>query len=95
VLNKVASDSSRKTICPGLDPVTEIVNVSSCAPPSGNQQLGSGFGLDELQMRDPGVVGVCSEAVLLVVGAAENVVSKAEGAKDSGCAINSKGQRVD
>jgi hypothetical protein len=71
-----------------LDPVAEVVDVASFAPPSGDQELRSRFRLDELQVRDSGVVGVCSEPVLLIVRATEDVVSKAEGAQDSDRAKN-------
>ena len=94
MLNKVTGNPSRKTVCPGLDPVTEVVDVASCAPPSGDQELRSRFRLDKLQMCDSGVIGICSEAVLLIVRAAEDVVSKAEGAQNSDRAKNSKDQRI-
>lgn len=64
--------------------------MSGGAPPAGDEELAARRRLDVVQVSDSGVVGVGAEAVLFVVGAAEDVVSKPLHGEDSDSARNSQ-----
>ena len=78
----VARSQSRQAVRPRHQPVAQVVNVARGAPPSGRQQTRARGGLDVLEVRDSGVFGVCAEAVLFVVDAAEDVVAQALDSED-------------
>ena len=65
------------------------------APPTGDEQLAAGACGDVLQMLDSRIVGVSTEAVLLVVGGAEEIVTERLNSQDAGYACQSQTHRVD
>lgn len=74
----IASKASGQTVGPGLDPVTEIVDVTSNTPPAGDEKLAARLGLNVLEVCDAGVFGVRAEGVLLAVGRAEDEEAEAD-----------------
>lgn len=72
----VAGETSGQAVGPRLDPVAEVVDVSGNSPPARNEKLATLLGLDVLELRHLGIVGVGSEVVLLAVGRAEDVEAK-------------------
>lgn len=66
--NLIPGKTGRETIGPRLDPIAQVVDVTGDSPPACREKLAALLGLDVLEVRDSGVVGVGSEAVLLVVG---------------------------
>lgn len=73
----VASKSGRQAVWPRLNPVTEIVDVTSNTPPASGEESAAGLGLDVLEVRNLGIVGVGAKRVLLVVGRAEDEEAEA------------------
>ena len=57
-------------------PISSVVDVPGEAPPPGNDQFGTAFGAQGLEVGDGRVVGVAAERVLLAVAAAEGPVAQ-------------------
>ena len=71
----ITRNTGGEAVGPGHDPVTQVVDVTGETPPAGGHQFGTTGGLDELEVLDAGVIVVRAEAVLLVVGTAEDRVT--------------------
>lgn len=65
------------------------------APPSRHQQFAARCGVHVLEVGDPGVFGIASEAVLLVVGGSEYVIAQALNGEDPEDALDPEVDRVD
>ena len=71
----ITRNTGGKAVGPGHNPVAQVVDVTGETPPAGGHQFGTTGGLDELEVLDAGVIVVRAEAVLLVVGTAEDRVT--------------------
>jgi hypothetical protein len=76
VLDEVARKRGGQNVGPAHEPIAEVVDMTCHAPPSRNEKTRTSFGFDVLEVRDAGILGVGTEAVLLVVHGAENVVAE-------------------
>lgn len=94
-VDEIPGHACGQAVAEGHDPVAEVVDVAGTSPPAGDDEFGSSFGGDGLEVGDARVVGVRPEAVLLVVGGAEDVVSHALEGEDAGDALQPEGERVD
>ena len=91
----VTRKTGGKAVRPRLDPIAEVVDVSGHTPPASSKQLAALLGLDVLEVRDSGVVGVSAEAVLLVVGRAEDVKAKTNKAEHCSETQRAEGHGMD
>lgn len=78
----VASDTSRQRVGPALQPVAEVVDMASDAPPAGSDKTRTGLGLEVGEVLDARVLGVATEVVLLRVGQAEDAVTSSQDSAD-------------
>lgn len=92
--NLVTGNTGGKAVRPRLDPITEIVDVASYAPPARCQELAASLGLDELEVGNLGVVGVVAEVVLFQIGRAEDVEAGTNKRNHGGKSSRSEGERV-
>ena len=91
----VPRNASRERVRPGHDPIPKIIDVAGGTPPAGGDEAGAGLCLDGRQVGDARVGRVSAEAVLLVVGGAEDVVAGAEDGEDDGAAPGAEVDGVD
>jgi hypothetical protein len=93
-LDHVTRHGGWEDVRPAHNPVTEIVDVAGCTPPSRDKQLGSSSSLNVLEVLYAGVLGVCAESVLLVVDGAEDVVSNGLNCQDCDNAAEAEVDRI-
>lgn len=88
--NLVACETSGETIGPRLNPVTQVVDVTSDAPPARDEKLASSLSLNVLEVGDLGILGVGAERVLLAIGGTEDVEAKDDEGNDASQAGRTK-----
>ena len=81
--NLITSNAGGKRVRPALQPIAEIVDMASDAPPSGGDETGASLGLEVGKMLDAGVLGVRAEVVLLAVGQTEDAITSSQNSADS------------
>ena len=75
LVDDVARKKGRKAVRPGHEPITEIVDVTSSAPPARCEESAPSLCLNVGEMRNAWVFWICSERVLLAVAGTEDVVT--------------------
>lgn len=91
----VSGQTGGQAVGPRLDPVSQVVDVTGDTPPARGEQLATSLGLDVLEVRNLGVVGVGAERILLEVGGAEDVKAQADEREHARQSGRSQRQRVD